>query len=175
MILTLVALLVSSLMYGQTGTAVRGVVKDAAGEPLVGAVVALEGSTSVVSVTDIDGRYALTLPSATEKQARIKVSILGFKDAVQIWDGRLIVDFVLSEDIRMLEETVVVGYGAMRKSDLTGSLTSVKVDGDYAARTTSLDQMLTGAAAGVDVVSNSAAPVLLQVFLDFLLLHSSPL
>ena len=53
MILTLVALLVSSLMYGQTGTAVRGVVKDAAGEPLVGAVVALEGSTSVVSVTEV--------------------------------------------------------------------------------------------------------------------------
>ena len=158
MILAVVAMLVCPRVFGQTGTVVSGLVKDNAGEPLIGAVVALEDNMSVSSVTDIDGRYVLTVPSATGNQAHIKVSILGFKDAVQVWEGRQTVNFVLSEDIRMLEETVVVGYGAMRKSDLTGSLTSVKVDGDYAARTTSLDQMLTGAAAGVDVISNSAAP-----------------
>ena len=72
--------------------------------------------------------------------------------------NRTTLDFVLEEDAGQLEEVVVVGYGAMRKSDLTGAVTSVKIDEGAAARSTSLDQLLQGRAAGVQVLANNASP-----------------
>ena len=135
---------------------VKGTVKDSKDEPLIGVAVMLESNSKIGTVTDVDGNYQITLPAG--KSQKLLFSSIGYKDKTVELAGRAVVDVVLDDDSTMLEETVVVGYGAMRRSDLTGSLTSVKIDDDKAAKSASLDQMLEGRAAGVQVLSSSSSP-----------------
>ena len=135
---------------------VKGTVKDSKDEPLIGVAVMLEGNSKIGTVTDVDGNYQITLPAG--KRQKLLFSSIGYKDKTIELAGRAVVDVVLEDDSTVLEETVVVGYGAMRRSDLTGSLTSVKIDDDKAAKSASLDQMLEGRAAGVQVLSSSSSP-----------------
>ena len=135
---------------------VRGTVKDAEGMPVIGAAVMLEGSQSVGVVTDLDGNYRITLP-AGHKNPRLEASSLGYKSVTSDVTSAVL-DFVLYEDSEELEETVVVGYGSMRRSDLTGSVASVKVDENDALRSTSVNQLLQGRAAGVRVTNSGGAP-----------------
>ena len=137
-------------------TQVSGTVKDASGNPVIGAAVVLEGPQTVGTVTDLDGNYRLTLPSS-QKKPRLEVSSLGYKSVTADVTSSVL-NFVLQEDTEELEETVVVGYGSMRRSDLTGSVASVKVDENDAMRTTSVDQLLQGRAAGVRVMNSGGAP-----------------
>ncbi len=134
---------------------VTGTIRDNTGMGIAGAAVILEGTTSGV-VSDVDGRYAIKVNSL--KDDKLVISCLSFKTTTISVGGRQKIDVILEEDNEELEEVVVVGYGAMRKSDLTGSVSSVKIDDEDAARKTSLDQLIQGHAAGVQVVSNSAAP-----------------
>ena len=150
-----VFLLAASLMSAQT-LEVKGVVKDAKQIPVVGAVVMLEGQTNVVTVTDLDGKYAIKVTDA--KSAKLNISCMSFKTQIVEVQGRRVVDIVLQDDVESLEEVVVVGYGYMRKSDLTGAVSSVKIEENDAANSTSLDQMLMGKVSGVNVISSSAAP-----------------
>lgn len=135
---------------------VTGTVKDEKGVPVIGAVVMLEGNSSVGTVTDTDGRYSLSVPDTGNHS--LKADCIGFKSVSAPVGKSSVVDFTLSEDAQLLEEVVVVGYGSMRRSDLTGSVASVKIDEDDAARNTSIDQMLQGRASGVQVLSNNASP-----------------
>lgn len=128
---------------------ITGTVKDTKGEPIVGAAVMLEGNAKVGTVTDINGKYTLTLPSV--KDAVLKASSISFKPESAPVGKTNVVNFVLQEDAELLDEVVVVGYGMMRKSDLTGSVTSVRIEEDDAARATSLDKLLQGHAAGVQI------------------------
>ena len=121
-------------------TQVSGVVKDTKGVPVIGAVVMLEGSPSIGAVTDVDGRYTIRIPKDTKKP-RLVFSCLSYT-TVTVDAASAVVDVVLEDDAGELEETVVVGYGSMRRSDLTGSVTSVRVDDDDASRSTSIDQLL---------------------------------
>lgn len=154
-ILTIISALASVVIANAQGITVSGVVTDAKQQPVVGAVVMLEGSTTVASVTDIDGKYTLKVPS---KDAKLNVSCMSYKTQSVSVAGRGKIDFVLEDDSELLDEVVVVGYGSMRRSDLTGSVASVKVNEDDAAKSTSLDQLLEGRVSGVQVLSNSAAP-----------------
>jgi hypothetical protein len=99
---------------------VKGTVKDSKDEPLIGVAVMLEGNSKIGTVTDADGNYQITLPAG--KGQKLLFSSIGYKDKTVELAGRAVVDVVLEDDSTMLEETVVVGYGAMRRSDLTGSL-----------------------------------------------------
>lgn len=153
----LLHLLFCSGAAAQNGGPVRGNVKDSKGEPVIGAVVMLEGSTSVASVTDIDGNYLLNIPSSAAKP-RLTVSCMGYASQSVDVAGRAVIDFVLADDAELIEEAVVVGYGSMRRSDLTGSVASIKIDEDEAGQNASFDKLLQGRAAGVQVVSNSGAP-----------------
>ena len=135
---------------------VKGTVKDVKGDPLVGVAVMLEGNTTVGTVTDVDGKYQLSIPSA--KNQNLVFTSIGYKEKKVAVAGKAVVDVELEEDTTMLEETVVVGYGAMRRSDITGALTSVKIDDETAAKSNSIDQMLEGRAAGVQVLSSSSSP-----------------
>ena len=156
--LYIVCLFISSLAFAQGVATVHGTVKDSKGMPVIGAVVMLEGNSSAAAVTDMDGKYTLPLPKNTSGKFRLEASCLGYKKTfVEVSAGKE-VNIIMSEDSEMLEETVVVGYGAMRKSDLTGSVTSVKVDEVESSYSTSIDQLLQGKAAGVQVTNNSAAP-----------------
>ena len=141
--------------YGQTR--VSGTVKDSKGEPVIGAAVILQGSTSVAAMTDLDGKYTITIP-ASAKSPKLRANIMGYLEQIVEVGGRTVIDFVMQEDAEELEEVVVVGYGSMRRSDLTGSVSSVKIDEGDASRSSSIDQLLQGHAAGVQVLSNGASP-----------------
>ena len=142
----------------QQKSVVRGIVKDASGQPVSGAVVMVEGQASIGTMTDDKGAYVLDLKSSDLKKVVLNVSCISYKTVVEALNGRSVVDFVLVDDSKLLDEVVVVGYGAMKRSDLTGSVASVRIEEDMAARSTSIDQLLQGRAAGVQVLSNSAAP-----------------
>ena len=149
--------MISSSALAQNAITISGTVKDAKGEALVGAAVMLDGTTTGV-VTDIDGKYTITFtPKAGKQPVLVYSSISYLTQEIKVTKSSVL-DVVLEEDAEQLDEVVVVGYGAMRKSDITGSVTSVKVDETRANQSASLDQLLQGQAAGVQVVSNSAAP-----------------
>lgn len=136
---------------------ISGIVKDTQGEPIPGATVLVKGSQTGTA-TDLDGCFTLTIPSAQIQGAVLEFSCLSFKTQSVPLDGKTQFNIILEEDSTLLEEVVYVGYGSMRRSDLTGSLTSVKIDEEKADVVTSLDQMLQGTASGVDIINNSAAP-----------------
>lgn len=138
-------------------TRISGTVKEVSGEPVAGAVVMLKDNSAVAAVSDLDGRWELNVPEPAEK-AVLVVNCLGYKEIEQLVGKIAIFDFVLREDSQLLEDAVVVGYGSMNRSDLTGSVASVKIDNVVAAKANSLDQLLHGHAAGVDIVSNNAGP-----------------
>lgn len=155
-ILNIISMMLLSIsMYAQ-GTVVSGRITDKNGQPLPDAVVMLSGSTTVATVSDLNGYYKITVPDASKSM--LTVSMISFKTIEEKVGGRTRINFVLEDDTEFLDEVVVVGYGAMRRSDLTGSVTSVAVSEEDAAQSTSLDQLLQGKAAGVQVISNSAAP-----------------
>lgn len=155
-ILIFVLCFVSELL-AQSDVVVSGTVKDPNGDPVVGAVVMVEGQTSSGTVTDASGRYSLRIPQTVVDKAVLTVSCLSYETQTMKTGGKSVLDFILQEDTEQLEETVVVGYGAMRRSDLTGSVTSVKIDDD-ADKATSIDELLKGKAAGVQIINSSASP-----------------
>lgn len=149
--------LISGFLYAQSTVTVTGTVTDESGEPITGAAVMLEGSTTGV-VTDISGKYSITFVKDSEKEAALVFSSISYASQTVVPGKRTVVDIVLEEDHEELDEVVVVGYGAMRKSDITGSVASVKIDEGQADRSASLDQLLRGQAAGVQVISSNSSP-----------------
>lgn len=138
-------------------TKLSGTVKDAAGQPVPGALVTIVGNSRVGAMTDAKGNYSLVVPSGTANPV-ITVSCLGYATAEEPLSGRSVIDFTIKEDTEELEEVVVVGYGSMRKSDLTGSVSSIRIDEGDAGRSSSIDKLLQGHAAGVQVLSNGGSP-----------------
>ena len=137
-------------------TQVEGVVLDQSSkDPIIGASIILKGS-SVGTVTDIDGKFKINVPETNS--AVLIVSYVGYQKKNVNLDGKTMITVLLEEDTKILEEVVVVGYGTMRKSDLTGSIVSIKTKEDEAARSASVDKMLQGKAAGLSVTTGSAAP-----------------
>lgn len=151
------ALLVPSVLVAQEKVKVEGKVLDQSGNPVPGAVVVVNGNLSAAAMTDENGHYTLTFNESSNKTS-LTVTCIGYTDWTEKLNGRAVVDFVLTEDAELLEESVVVGYGSMRRSDLTGAVTSVKMDEESASHNASFDKLLQGRAAGVQVVSNSSAP-----------------
>lgn len=146
--LALVGVFLSSLLWAD----ISGVVRDEQGEPLIGVSVLIEGTTQG-TITDFDGNFTL---NAQEGQT-LEVSYMGYRtEHVRVSGSSLAV--VLQEDTKTLDEVVVVGYGTQKRSDLTGSVASVKADDVNAVPTSSVAEMLRGQAAGVVVTQNSARP-----------------
>ena len=130
-----------------------GTVKDSSGAPFEGAVVQIL-ETRAAAVTKADGTFSV---KATKGQT-MEVSCVGMKTATLTVPENGPVDVVLQEDTQMLEETVVVGYGVIKKRDLAGSVTSIKPDEIKAGVITSAEDLIKGRAAGVTVTQNSSAP-----------------
>jgi len=121
-------------------TRVDGVVMDqTTKDPIIGASVMLKG-TSVGTITDLNGKFNINVQDA--KEAVLIVSYVGYQKKNIALDGKTMISVMLEEDAKTLEEVVVVGYGTMRKSDLTGSVVSVKTKDEESARSTSVDKML---------------------------------
>ena len=149
-----VFLLLGTTVGAQSKVTVSGTVRGSDSQPVPGAVIMTE--TSTATVADADGKYKISVDPS--KSAVLTASCLGYKTKTEKISGRSVVDFILDSDAEIIEEAVAVGYGSMRKSDLTGSVTSVRIDDSQAERSSTLDQLLVGRAAGVQVVSNNASP-----------------
>lgn len=146
---------IATVSYAQEVT-VSGTVRDTRGEPVIGAAVMLDGKGGVGTVTDTEGRFSIKVSDASS--ARFAVSSLSFKELKIDVRGRANLDIVLQDDSKLLDEVVVVGYGSMRRSDLTGAVTSVRIEEEDAARASSLDQLIQGRAAGVQITTDSFSP-----------------
>ncbi len=139
----------------QNRTELSGTITDETGAPVPGAVIMLEGHESIGAVSDTDGKYRLVVP---ENRGMLKVQCLGYSDQTAEIGSGTVYDFMLKDDSQMLQSVVVVGYGTMKESDITGSVTRVRMDENLVDNTISVDKMLKGRAAGVHVVNNSSAP-----------------
>ena len=139
--------------YAQNRT-VSGVVVDNAGLPVIGASLIVTTNSTIGTVTDLDGKFTLSVP----QNAVLTVSSIGYKTIEVTTAGKTTLNIVLDEDNEMLEETVVIGYGVQKKSDLTGSVASVKSDELVNRSVSDAASALQGKAAGVMILSASGAP-----------------
>lgn len=131
---------------------VTGIVTDVKGEPIIGANVSVVGK-SIGTITDIDGKFAIQASQGNTLQ----ISFIGYKAQTTKVTGKHIA-IVLQEDMEMLDEVVVIGYGTVKKSDLTGSVSSISQKNIKDQPMTRLDQALSGRIPGVVVITNSGAP-----------------
>ena len=133
---------------------ISGTVVDTGGLPVIGAAVTVVGNQRIGAATDLDGNFSLSVPAGSS----ISVESIGYKPQTIVVGDQTVFNIVLEEDSEMLEETVVIGYGVQRKSDLSGSVASVKA-ADLADRSTSdAAAALQGKAAGVQIFNASGAP-----------------
>jgi len=143
-----------NLSIQQSNTTVKGIVQDDRGEPLTGVSVVVKGTTSG-TITDLDGAYTINVPNAN---ATLVFSFIGFYKQEIAVNGRANINVVLEEDAEALEEVVVVGYGTMRKSDVTGSIATAKGSDIIKGQTFNALDGLKGKAAGVNIFSNTGQP-----------------
>ena len=130
-----------------------GTVIDAKGEAIIGATVTIKGSQTG-TVTDIDGRFSIEAPAGST----LTVSYLGYTPQDVKLGENANLSIVIQEDLRQLEEVIVVGYGVQKKIDLTGSVSSIKTEDMTITSDASIGQLIKGKAAGVSVTSASAQP-----------------
>lgn len=133
---------------------VRGKVTDPTGAPVAGASVIVAGTLNGTSA-DADGNYTL---SRVAPDAILQATFMGYLQEEEAVNGRTTVNFILQEDSEQLEEVVVVGYGQMKKSDLTGSVASVKTEGITNVPANSIESLMQGRIAGVQITNNSQEP-----------------
>ena len=131
---------------------VNGIVKDATGEPVIGATVRVVG-TQMGTATDFDGLFTL---DGVPQGAKLLISSVGYEDHEVTAASDLVI--TLAESTQMLENLVVIGYGVVKKHDLTGSVAALKPDAKNKGVVVSAQDMLGGKVAGVSVTSNSGEP-----------------
>lgn len=132
---------------------ITGTVVDPNGEAVIGANVLVKGTTNG-TITDIDGKFSLEVPEG----AMLLVSYIGYGDYETKVGNQSNLSITLKEDSKALDEVVVVGYGTMKKKDLTGAVGAVKGDDLASRRTTQLSTALQGATSGVLVTRDNSAP-----------------
>ncbi|GHV20043.1 SusC/RagA family TonB-linked outer membrane protein [Bacteroidia bacterium] len=132
---------------------ITGQVSDVSGDAIIGASIGIK-STTIGTVTDTDGKFSLT----GDPNAVLIVSYIGYKTQEATARGDQPLNITLIEDEKTLDEVIVVGYGIQKKSDITGSISSVSSAKVNATPSSSLNEMLRGAAAGIQVTTSSAAP-----------------
>ncbi|SHE39275.1 TonB-linked outer membrane protein, SusC/RagA family [Dysgonomonas macrotermitis] len=138
----------------QTGSTVKGTVKDATGEPLIGVSVTVKGTTNG-ALTDIDGNYTLKV---SEPNAVLVFSYIGFKAQELTIGGRSDISVTLQEDLGILDEVVVVGYGVQKKKLITGATVQVSGDNLTKLSTTSAFTALQSQTPGVNIQASSGQP-----------------
>ena len=130
---------------------VKGHVKDATGEPIIGATVRVDG-TQTATVSDFDGNFVLK----ANQGANITVTYIGYQP--QTVKAAPSVEVTLQDDQTVLQDVVVIGYGAVKKSDLTGSVTALKPDSKNKGLVVNAQDMMQGKIAGVNVTSGGGTP-----------------
>lgn len=144
------------MAYASPGT-VKGKVIGSDGYGIAGVNVIEKGTTNGV-ITDVEGRYVLNL---TTENPVIAFSFIGYVSQELSVGNKTVVDIVLKEDVKALEEVVVVGYGTQKKKDLTGAIASVNSEDLGKTPALSFDQSLQGKVAGVQISQTNGAPVVI--------------
>ena len=146
--------LLASIVFAQAQTIeVRGTVFDTQKEPVPGASILIKG-TGTGTITDADGKYAIKV---SDSKAVLVFSFVGYTPQEIIVGNRKVIDVELKDDAVLLKDVVVIGYGSVKKKDLTGSITSV-TEKDLQKGEISPDRMILGKVAGVQVTPNGGAP-----------------
>lgn len=150
----MIGILSSTTIYAQTGSSsITGNIKDAQGEAIIGASVTVKGST-VGTVTDLDGNFQINAnPNNT-----LLVSYIGYKPQEVLVGNKKNIQIKLLEDNELLDEIVVIGYGSVKKEDLTGSVMAIDANSLNKGLNTSATDMLVGKAPGVTVTTDGGAP-----------------
>lgn len=150
----LLILLLAFPAYSQgDGFLVKGTVIDQTGFPLPGANVSEKGTTNG-TITDLDGRFSFNV---SKQGAKLLIKFMGFDD-FEITANKSELTITLEESSKVLEEVVVVGYGAMKKRDVTGSIVSISSEAIEKKMATNVFEALQGGSAGVQIVSGSGQP-----------------
>ena len=137
----------------QQNSVAKGNVKDAAGEPVIGASVVVKGTTNG-TITDFDGNFEL---SGVSKGATLEISFVGYATQEMTFNGQAI-NVVLKENNEMLDELVVVGYGVQKKANLTGSVASINAEALESRAVASVSAAMAGTMPGVTSIQTSGAP-----------------
>ena len=143
----------TTALANQQKKIITGTVVDPNGEAVIGANVVVKGTTNG-TITDMDGKFSLEVPEG----AMLLVSYIGYGDYETKVGNQSNLSITLKEDSQALDELVVVGYGTMKKKDLTGAVGAVKGDDLASRRTTQLSTALQGATSGVLVTRDNSAP-----------------
>ncbi len=129
---------------------VQGYVQDVSGARIIGATIVEQGTTNG-TITDLDGNFLLSVP----ENAKLQISYIGYQTQVVSVASNLVI--TLMEDTQDIDEVVVIGYGAVRKSDATGSVATLEADPKMKGVATTADDMLVGKIAGVNVVNGGGS------------------
>ena len=150
----LLCIVTPHLALAQGKYEVKGVVVDAAGIPVIGATI-VEVGTVNGTTTDIDGQYVLNVKDANSV---VSISFIGYKTVELVAASELLKNLTLEEDLMTLDEVVVIGYGGVKKSDMTGSVVAIKAEDVNRGAVTSPDQLLLGKVPGLLVTPASGEP-----------------
>ena len=153
-LLVLLVMMLSVVTSFAQSVNVKGRVIDKNGDPVIGATVVEVGSKGNGTVTDIDGNYSITLKS---RSSQVSFSAIGYETMKVGVKGRTVIDVEMRDDVYMIDELVVVGYGKMRKSDLTGSVATVTTKDFNKGLVSSAEQLINGKVSGVQIMSNSGS------------------
>lgn len=146
------ALTVALVSSAQTGQTLTGTVLDPEGEPLIGAMVKVEG-TKIVATTDLDGKFSITAPAGK----KIEITYVGYEPQyIKVAPGQT--TYSVTMTTQQLDEVVVVGYGTQKKSEVTGSISQVKADAIKNFSANSVADVLGGMTAGVAVTKSTGSP-----------------
>ena len=128
--------------------------KDATGDPIIGASIVEKGNTSNGTITNLDGDFSLKLPA----NATLIVSYIGMKTQEIAIKGKNKIDVTLSDDTKALDEVVVIGYGTAKRKDITGSVATVSSEVLSAVPVASATEALQGKMAGVQITTTEGSP-----------------
>ena len=142
-------------IVAQEKAKVSGIVTGEGNEPLIGVSVITKGNSSVGTVTDADGKYSVEVSSPGTV---LVFSYLGYETTERMVGSKRTIDVLLKSSSENLDEVVVVGYGTMKKSDLTGSVSKLSSDQFKSGNDLSAQQLMQGAFAGVNISQNSGKP-----------------
>ena len=145
---------VASAQGSNQNQSLTGRVTDSEGEPIIGAGVLIQEKAKSGTVTDVNGKYTISV----EKGQTLVFSCIGYVTQTVIYKGKSVVNVVLQDDFEKISETVVIGYGSVKKRDLTGSVSSLKSDDLLSTNPASVNQGLQGKLAGVNVAQSDGAP-----------------
>ncbi|MFI3321875.1 MAG: TonB-dependent receptor [Rikenellaceae bacterium] len=153
-VMTVFLMLLTTVLFAQNGAKVSGRVVDAKGEAIIGATV-IEQGTYNGTITDYEGKFEIKLST---DNSILQITFFGYKEAAISASSSALSNIVLEEDALKLDEVVVIGYGTVKKSDLSGSIVAIKPEEMNRGAVTSPQELLQGKVAGLAITSGDGGP-----------------